>query len=400
MDGRQDRNGRGEKPDAAGAAHPRTIAARALGWIDETTRAVVPPIHVATTFVRDADNQFRSGFHYGRCDNASARHAEAVLCALEGGGETLCFGSGMAAAAALLLSLEAGDHVIAPRVMYWSLRSWMASELPRRGMSVDFVDMSETANIAAALRPGKTRLVWAETPANPLWSLVDIEQAARIAHGAGALLAVDSTVATPLLTRPLDLGADIVMHSASKYLNGHSDVLAGVLTTARKDQFWEKTTAQRTALGAVLGGFEAALLVRGLRTLALRMDAACANARAIAEHFDGHPLVKEVLYPGLASHPQHDLAKRQMCGGFPAMLSIRVAGGERQAIASAAQVRVWTRATSLGGVESLIEHRASVEGPDSPVPGDLLRLSAGVEHAGDLIGDLEQALQKGHAGAG
>jgi cystathionine gamma-synthase len=378
------------------SARFETLAARALGRCDKETGGVVPPIHVASTYLRDADNQYRSGYNYGRCDNATTRHAEAVISALEGARETLCFGSGMAAAACILLSLEAGDHVIAPRVMYWSLRNWMASELPRRGLEIDFVDMSDTQNVAAAMRPGKTRLVWAETPANPLWSLVDIERTAEIAHGAGALLAVDSTVATPLLTRPLELGADIVMHSASKYFNGHSDVIAGALSCARPDVFWQKIAAQRVALGAVLGPFEAAQLVRGLRTLHLRVRASCENALAIAGHFSGHPLVAEVLYPGLACHPQHDLAKRQMRGGFSGMLSIRVTGGEAVAIATAANVGIWTRATSLGGVESLIEHRASVEGAGSPVPADLLRLSAGVEHAGDLIGDLEQALEKAH----
>lgn len=379
-----------------GAGRFETLAARALGRGDKETGGVVPPIHVATTYLRDADNRYRSGFNYGRCDNATTRHAEAVVSALEGAGETLCFGSGMAAAACLLLSLEAGDHVIAPKVMYWSLRNWMASELPRRGMAIDFVDMSDPDNVAAAMRPGATRLIWAETPANPLWSLVDIERTAEIAHGGGALLAVDSTVATPLLTRPLELGADIVMHSASKYLNGHSDVIAGALSCGKPDGFWGKIAAQRVALGAVLGPFEAGLLVRGLRTLHLRVKASCDNAMAIAGHFSAHPLIAEVLYPGLAAHPQHELAKRQMKGGFSGMLSIRVTGGEAAAIATAAHVGVWTRATSLGGVESLIEHRASVEGAGSPVPADLLRLSVGVEHGDDLIADLEQALEKAH----
>jgi cystathionine gamma-synthase len=375
---------------------PETIAAGALGRIDEATRGVVPAIHVATTFLRDADNRYRSGFSYGRPDNLTVRHLEDVVCALEGGRGALAFSSGMAAATGLFSAVEPGRHVVAPKVMYWALRHWLAHDLARLGVDVDFVDMSDLDALEAALRPGSTRLVWAETPANPLWTLTDLAAAAKIAHSAGALLAVDSTAATPVFTRPLTLGADIVMHSATKYLNGHSDVLAGMLVTAAEDALWAEVARRRTATGAILGPFEAALVTRGLRTLHLRVRAAAGNALALAEHFSAHRHVAEVLYPGLASHPQHALAARQMQGGFGGMLSIRVAGGAKAAIAAAAAVELWSRATSLGGVESLIEHRASVEGPDSPVPDDLLRLSAGVEHVDDLIGDLERALDKAH----
>jgi cystathionine gamma-synthase len=234
--------------------------------------------------------------------------------------------------------------------------------------------------------------VWIETPCNPTWDVIDIAAAAEAAHGAGALLAVDSTVATPVLTRPIELGADLVFHSATKYLNGHGDVLAGVLVTARRDQFWERLHDQRHRAGGVLGAFEAWLLQRGLRTLYLRVGRASDNALAIARHFEGHPKLVAVLYPGLASHPGHGIAQRQMSGGFGGMLSLRLRGGAETALGVAKAVRLFVRATSLGGVESLIEHRASIEGPDSPVPPDLLRLSIGIEDAGDLIADLEQAL--------
>jgi cystathionine gamma-synthase len=235
-------------------------------------------------------------------------------------------------------------------------------------------------------------LIWIESPANPTWAITDIAAAAEIAHRAGARLAIDSTVATPMLTRPIELGADIVMHSATKYLNGHSDVVAGALVAARHDEFWERIAAIRTSNGAILGSFEAWLLLRGMRTLHLRLERCCGTAQAIAEHFVGHRRIAAVLYPGLPDCPGHAVAARQMHGGFGGMLSIRVAGGESAAIAAAARVTVWKRATSLGGVESLIEHRASIEGPGSPAPPDLLRLSVGIEDAADLIGDLEQAL--------
>jgi len=257
---------------------------------------------------------------------------------------------------------------------------------------VDLVDGSDPGAIAAALRPGATKLVWIETPANPTWAITDIARAAQLAHDAGARLAVDSTVATPLLTQPIALGADLVMHSATKYLNGHSDVVAGALVTARQDDFWARIETLRHDGGAILGPFEAWLLLRGMRTLPLRVERACRTAALLAQRLAAHPSVAAVLYPGLPDHRGHAVAARQMRGGFGGMLSIRVKGGEEAAIATAARVRIWKRATSLGGVESLIEHRASVEGPDTPVPPDLLRLSVGIEDPDDLLADLDQAL--------
>jgi len=371
---------------------PATIAAQALGWTDASTGAVVLPVHLATTFLRDPDNQYRRGRSYGRADNPSYDQPQALLTALEGGVDSLLFSSGMAAAAAVFQSLPRGSHVVAPRVMYWGLRSWLRNFAESWGIETDFVDATSIDALRAAIEPGRTRLVWIETPANPLWSITDIVGAAQIAHRAGALLAVDSTAATPVLTRPLALGADIVMHSATKYLNGHSDVIAGSLTTACKDAFWERICAARSGGGAILGGFEAYLLLRGMRTLFPRVERACRSAQHIAECLAKHPRVREVLYPGLPGYRGHEIAARQMTGGFGGMLSIRVAGEAEAAVAVAARVEVWQRATSLGGVESLIEHRASIEGADSPAPPDLLRLSVGIEDPGDLIADLDAAL--------
>ena len=383
------------------AWQPETVVAQALGWIDERTRAITPPIHVSSTYLRDADNQYRSGRIYARADNPAFDQAEAVINTLEGGHQTLLFASGMAAATAVFQALLPGDHVLAPKVMYWSLRNWLMTFAVPWGLDVELIDMTSPAAVQAALRPGKTRLVWVETPANPLWTVTDIAATAQLAHAAGAMLAVDSTVPTPVLTQPIALGADIVMHAATKYLNGHSDLIAGVLTVRQDNEHWQRVRKVRAQIGGTLGSFEAWLLLRGMRTLHLRVRTACASAQRFAEHFNGHPLVAEVLYPGLPGFVGHAVAKRQMKGGFGGMLSLRVKagaqGGEAAAVAVAAHTAVWKRATSLGGVESLIEHRASVEGVGTPAPPDLLRLSLGIEHVDDLIADMEQALRAAHA---
>ena len=371
---------------------PRTRTAQALGWVDERTRAVSPPLHLSSTFIRDPDNQYRSGYGYGRDDNPTYQQAEALLVDLEGGAEAMLFSSGMAAATAVFQGLRPGDHVVAQEVMYWGLRGWLLEHAIPWGLDVEFVATWDGDALAAAVRPGETRLVWIENPANPMWHVIDMAKAAEIAHAAGARLAVDGTVATPALSQPLGHGADIVMHSATKYLNGHGDIVAGALVTRELDEAWAGLRRQRHDGGAILGSFEAWLLLRGMRTLHLRVGAACAGALAIARHFQGHPAVSDVLYPGLQEHPGHEIARRQMTGGFGGMLSIRMAGGEAAAIQTAADVELWKRATSLGGVESLIEHRASIEGPDTPVPSDLLRLSVGIEDPADLIADLEAAI--------
>lgn len=375
-----------------------SLAAQAMGWIDPVTKAVVPPIHMASTYQRDEDNSYSSGRVYARADNPTFDQAEATLAALEGGAKALIFSSGMSAASACFLALDPGDHVVASKVMYWALRNWLATFATHWGLKVDFVDTESNDAIAAAVQPGKTKLVWIETPANPTWGISDIAAAAEIAHKAGALLGVDSTVATPVLTRPLEFGADIVMHSATKYLNGHSDIIAGALVTPRDDAYWARLRTIRAQLGTILGQTEAWLLMRGMRTLFPRVQWACRSAQSLAERFAAHPMVSEVLYPGLPSFAGHAVAARQMKGGFGGMLSVRIKGGERAAIATAARVELWKRATSLGGVESLIEHRASIEGPGTPCPPDLLRLSVGVEDAGDLHDDLDQALRRAHNG--
>ncbi|WP_395639044.1 trans-sulfuration enzyme family protein [Pseudolysinimonas sp.] len=372
--------------------HPESFTAQALGWVDEATRAINPPLHMSSTHLRDADNGYSSGRVYMRDQNPAFDQPEALITELEHGHQTLLFGSGMAAATAIFQALHPGDHVLAPKVMYWSLRNWLMGFASSWGLDVELIDMTSPAAVQAAIRPGATKLVWVETPANPLWTITDIAATARIAHAAGALLAVDSTAATPVLSQPLDLGADLVMHSATKYLNGHSDLTAGSVTTRGDNEHWQRLRGVRAQIGGTLGSMESWLLLRGMRTLFLRVRAASASALRLAEHFDGHPLVSSVLYPALPGAAGHEVATRQMSGGFGGMLSIRVAVGEDAAIAAAAKTRLWKRATSLGGVESLIEHRASVEGAGSPVPADLLRLSVGIENVDDLIADLEQAL--------
>ena len=379
--------------DHAKNQKPATITAQALGWVDDATKSVTPPLYPSTTFERNTDLSYHDGRCYTRADNPTYDQACEVLSTLEGGSETRLFASGMAAAVACLHALSPGDHVVAPKVMYWALRSFMLDSGVRAGLSFDFVDNADIADWDKHIVAGKTKLIWLETPANPDWQITDIAAVAELAHKAGAKVVVDNTVATPLLTRPIEFGADIVMHSATKYLNGHSDVLAGSLTAASDSEYWQRVCKQHASGGAVLGVFETWLLLRGMRTLSIRVERASANAMAIAKHFENHPEVEQVQYPGLASHAGHDIAAKQMTGGFGGMLSIRVKGGEKRAVDFHNQCQLFKRATSLGGVESLIEHRSSVEGPTSPVPGDLLRLSVGIEDADDLVNDLETALR-------
>ncbi len=369
-----------------------TALAQSLGAIDQETQAVVPPIHVATTYLRGKDNSYPTGNIYSRADNPTYKPVEALLCQLEAGHEALLFGSGMAAATAVFQGLRPGDHVLAPRVMYWALRNWLLHFATDWGLVIEFIDMTEVEQVERHLQPGKTKLVWLETPGNPLWCISDIEAIARHAHAAGAQVAVDSTCATSLLTQPLQLGADIVMHSATKYLNGHSDVIAGALIGARDDTYWQRIRAVRAQNGAVPSPHDAAQLLRGMRTMHLRVREACRNAQFIAEQLEQHPAVAEVLYPGLPSFAGHEIAKQQMIGGFGGMLSVRLKGGATAAIHVAANTKLWKRATSLGGVESLIEHRASIEGEGTPCPDDLLRMSCGIEDQQELLNDFLQAL--------
>ncbi|HEY5892115.1 MAG TPA: aminotransferase class I/II-fold pyridoxal phosphate-dependent enzyme [Chthoniobacterales bacterium] len=371
---------------------PSSAAAQALGFLDSVTGAIVPPIHPSTTYERNPANELISGRLYSRADNPNYDLVESVLTRLENGAASAVFSSGMSAATAVFLALKPGDHVLVPRVIYWALRNWLVGWARDWGLRIEEVDMTDPTSVAAAVRPGETKFLWIETPANPTLAVTDIAALAEIAHHAGARLAVDSTFATPVHTQPLTLGADLVMHSATKYLNGHSDVIAGALVTRVRDDFWERVKAVRVQTGAVLGPFEAWLLLRGMRTLFVRVEAQSRTAQRVAEHFEGHAKVDAVLYPGLPAFVGHKIAARQMRGGFGGMLSLQVKGGASSALAFIGRLQLWKRATSLGGVESLIEHRASLEGPQSPVPPDLLRLSVGIEDAGDLIADLEQAL--------
>ena len=375
---------------------PETLAAQGLGEADPVTGALAPVITLATNYEQQPDGSYPQGRAYTRADNPTSEHAERLLAALEGGGcGCALFGSGMAAATAVFQALLPGDHVLVSRVLYFGVRKWLAEFALTWGLDVEFTDTTDLAALAAAIRPGQTRLLWVETPSNPMWEITDLAAACDLAHAAGVRVAVDNTVATPVHTRPFEHGADLVVHSASKYLNGHGDVLAGAVLAARRDPYWERIRSWRRHAGAMPGPFEAWLLQRGMRTLFLRVHRASQTALTIATHFHQHPALTSVLYPGLPDHPRHAIAARQMDGGFGGMLSIRLAGGAGHARAVLREVRVFKRATSLGGVESLIEHRRSNEGPSSPVPDDLLRISVGIESPADLISDLEAALDKG-----
>ncbi|MFK7999882.1 MAG: PLP-dependent aspartate aminotransferase family protein, partial [Polyangiales bacterium] len=302
------------------------------------------------------------------------------------------FGSGMAAITTLFETVDAGRHIVAPTVMYHGAQDWLRRIAKRRGIGLTLFDSKDPSGLSAALRPGETDLVWIEPATNPHWDIIDIAAAAKVAHAAGARLAVDATVTPPVTTLPLALGADYVFHSATKYLNGHSDVCAGVLVCAESDARWTDITQVRGLLGGMLGAFECWLLLRGLRTLALRFDAASRSALAIATHFEGDPRLESVLYPGLSNHPGHDIAKRQMTNGFGGMMSMHVRGDAAKTIRVATATKVFVPATSLGGVESLIAHRATVEGAHSVVAPNLLRLSIGIEDVDELIADLDEAL--------
>jgi cystathionine gamma-synthase len=372
--------------------HSETRIAQGMGRVAQPYLDVVPPIHVSTTYERGPDGGYPGGRIYARADNPTYDPPEALIASLEGAAAALLFSSGQAAAAAVFQALAHGDNVLVPRNMYWGLRKWFVDFAQSWGLGLDLYDNASLDDLRARARARRPRLIWIETPANPTWDVTDIAAASAIAREVGAVVAVDSTTATPLLTRPLALGAHIVMHSATKYLNGHSDVIAGALAAAADDELWQRIRYVRSSGGAVLGPLEAWLLARGMRTLHLRVAAACDNAMAIAAHFDGHRRLSHVLYPGLPGHPGHEIATRQMSGRYGGMLSLRVRDGEEAARMFTARLRVFKRATSLGSVESLAEHRASVEGPGTTCPVDLVRLSVGVEHPGDLIADIEQAL--------
>ena len=368
-----------------------TLLAQGGHFVDPQTGAIVPPIHTSTTYARDQDYEL-IGYGYSRRDNPTYAQVESVLAELEGAAEALIFASGLAGIATFFETTRVGDHIVAPHIMYHGTRDWLHRLEHRHGVLVSYFDAAQRGALEAAVRAGETKVVWVEPSVNPTWDVIDIRATAQIAHDAGAILGVDAT-ATPAVTlRALELGADIVFHSGTKYLSGHSDVTAGVLATRVIDERWEDVKTARMLLGGVMGPFESWLLFRGMRTLHLRYERQAANALAIASHFEGHPKLEAVLYPGLESHPGHAIAKQQMRNGFGAMLSFLVNGDAATARRVATRTQLFVPATSLGGIESLIEHRASTEGPHSNVPNNLLRLSVGIEQVDELIADLDQAL--------
>lgn len=369
----------------------QTRCVHAARTAEAATGAVAQPIYLSTTFERDEDGGYARGYRYSREGTPNRSALEACVAQLEGGAGALAFPAGLAASLALLELLAAGDHLIAPREGYYGTLKQFDAYARRRGIEVSFVDLTDAANLREALTP-RTRLVWIESPANPLLSLTDIAAVCELAHARGARVVCDNTLATPVCQRPCELGADFIVHSGTKYFGGHSDVLSGLLVVRENGAVLEQLQAWQSMSGATLAPFDCWLLRRSTQTLALRMRAQCANALAVAEFLARHPRTERVYYPGLATHPGHELARAQMPGGFGALLSVCLRGSAAEVLALSARTRLFTRATSLGGVESLIEHRASIEGADTRVPGNLLRLSVGIEDAQDLIDDLKQTL--------
>lgn len=367
-----------------------TIAIHAGAAIDAATGAVTPPIHLSTTFEREPDGSYPHGHVYTRTSNPNRDALERLLAALDGGEIAAAFGSGSAASAAIFRTLLPGDHVIVPDDMYHGIRKMLHATFIPWGLEVSFVDLSDHDALREAMR-SNTRLIWIETPSNPLLRITDIEVVAAVAHEAGALVACDNTWTPPGMQPAFDHGADLIMHATTKYLAGHSDVLGGAVIARRNDGFFDKVRAIQTMEGAVPSPFDCWLTLRGIKTLPYRMRGHADNAARVAAFLQEHPKVEVVHYPGLESHPGHEVAKKQM-RSFGGMLSFQVKGSAEDAMRVAARVQLFTRATSLGGVESLIEHRASIEGPDSKTPQNLLRVSVGLEHPDDLIADLAEAL--------
>lgn len=357
---------------------------------DPASGAVAPPIHLSTNYARDPEGTPLGGHTYIRDSNPTQARLEEALAPLEGGEAALVFASGMAAGVALLQTLPAGSHVVFPEDAYYGFRAAARDFLPQWGISSTLVPIGDLAALERALRP-ETRVIWLETPSNPMLGIVDLAAAVAVARRAGALTVADNTFATPVLQRPIEHGVDVVLHSTTKYFGGHSDVQGGALVFARRGETYERAEHARHVLGAVGSPFNSWLVLRGIRTLACRVRAQSAGALAVARAVAAMPEVAAVHYPGLPSHPGHEVAARQM-SGFGAMMSVRTKGGREAALAAVRRVSLFTRATSLGGIESLIEHRASSEGPGSVTPEDLLRISIGLEHPDDLVADLSQAL--------
>ena len=369
-----------------------TRAVHAGRHIDPATGAVTAPIHLSTTFERNPDGEYPRGYSYSREDNPNRHALEECLASLENGKQALCFSSGLAVATALVQGLEPGDHIIAPDDVYWGLRKVIGEVFGKWGLETSYVDMTSIDDFHAALRPN-TRLVWIETPSNPLMKVTDMTSIAALARlsGPNILTVCDGTFATPVLQQPLDCGIDMVAHSTTKYISGHSDVIGGALITRHDNYLFERARKSQRYGGSVPSPFDCWLTLRGIDTLPYRVRAHSENAMRVARCLSEHPRVEAVHYPGLPGHPGHAIAARQM-SAFGGMLSLQVRGGKEDAMRVAARCRLFIRATSLGGAHSLIEHRASVEGPQSRTPQNLLRLSIGLEHAEDLLEDLIQAL--------
>lgn len=376
--------------NVSGLMKIETLAVHAAREVDSATSAVAAPIQMSTTFERGTDGDFPHGFSYSRPDNPTRRALEQCLAQLEGGAEAVCFSSGSAASMAVFSLLKPGDHVIGPTECYYGTRQQLREVVAGWGVAVDLVDTTDLATLERHVG-AQTRLIWIETPSNPTLKLTDIAAVSRLAHESGAWLACDNTFATPILQRPFEHGADFVMHSSTKYFGGHSDVMGGALVMRARDEAAARVRSYQAVAGAVPSPFDCWLIRRSIATLPYRMRAQSANAASVAAFLARDARIERVFYPGLEQHAGHAIARRQM-PGFGAIVSVCVRGGAREALAVAARARLFTRATSLGGVESLLEHRASVEGPDTPTPQNLLRLSIGLENAEDLIADLDQAL--------
>ena len=368
-----------------------TLAVHKGRMVDPSTRAVTPPLHMSTTFERDADGSYPQGYVYGRSDNPNRRLLEECVSALERGEDAAAFSSGMAAIMSVFQALRPGDHVVAPLDIYHGTARLLREIMAPWGLRTTFVDLSEPEALMGAIEDS-TRMLFIETPSNPLLKITDLEAVSEFARPRGIFTVCDNTWATPVLQRPLELGVDLVVHSSTKYLGGHGDVTGGLVVAARREGLFQMIRQVQQDGGAVPSPFDCWLLLRSIRTLPYRVRAHTRNAAYVAEFLAGHSRVAEVFYPGLTAHPGYETACRQM-QDFGGMLSFRVKGGSDAAFAVAARTRLFTRATSLGSYESLIEHRASIEGPESATPQDLLRVSVGLENAEDLVSDLAQALE-------
>ena len=366
-----------------------TIAIHSGNINQSATGDVTPAISLSTTFLRNEEGGYTGGHMYSRVSNPNRSALENVLSQLDKGADAAAFSSGNTAGMAIFQALTPGNHIIAPDDMYWGFKKQLQS-IFKDTLEIDFIDLTNATEIEDYIKPN-TVMIWVETPSNPLLKITDLSAVSAICKKHGLMMACDSTFASPCLQNPIELGADVVMHSTTKYIGGHSDVLGGALITARKDEFWEKIKNIQQTGGAVSAPFDCFLLLRSIKTLPYRMRGHCANGMALARYLENHPQIEAVYYPGLPSHPQHEIAKKQM-SDFGGMLSVLVKGGAKAARKLVNKVQLFAQATSLGGVESLIEHRASIEGPDTKTPGNLIRISAGLEHIDDLIADLDQAL--------